>query len=75
MYGGWLFHGDQAEYLEQMVLHDITDYAEIVEIPAAAFGAKRFFERDLHLRDVVPVPSGVQYTVPESKNKRGGVVC
>lgn len=65
MYGRRLLHGHQTEYLEQMVLHHVTDDAETVKVPAAALGAERFLERDLHLRDVVPVPARVQYSIAE----------
>jgi len=75
MYGSRLLHGHQTEYLEQMVLHYVSNNAKVVEIPTTAFGAERFFECDLHLRDIVPVPSGVQYSISKPKQIISYINC
>ena len=40
-------HCEQGQDLEKMVLHDITDDAELVEVAASALGAERLLEGDL----------------------------
>ena len=50
-----------------MVLHDISNDAELVEIAAAALGTERLFERDLDRGDVLPVPSGAENPVAEAQ--------
>ena len=66
--GGRPLHGHQAQDLQQVVLHHITDNAEVVEVTAAPLGAERLLERDEHAGDVVPVPRGPEQTVAESAN-------
>lgn len=68
MYGRWFFHGNQTKYLEQMVLHDVSNNTKIIKISTAAFSTKWFFECDLHLGNIVPVPSGIQNSIAEPKN-------
>ena len=52
----WFFHGDETEDLEQMILHDVTDDAELVEVPTAALGPERLGEGDQNAGDVVTIP-------------------
>jgi hypothetical protein len=40
-------HCEQGQDLEEMVLHNITDDAELVEVTASALGAERLLEGDL----------------------------
>ena len=48
-----------------MVLHDVSDNADIVEVSSAALCAERLFEGDLDALDTVFVPGGVQKLVTE----------
>ena len=57
---GRFLHGCQAHHLEEMVLHDVTDYAKFVEISAPPLRAKRFFECDDDIRYIAPVPNGLE---------------
>jgi len=50
-----------------MILHYVTDYAKTVKISTTSFSTKWFFESDLHLCNVVSVPSSVQYSVSKSE--------
>jgi hypothetical protein len=52
-----------------MVLHDIADDAEFVKIAATSFGAEGFFEGDLDIVNVVPVPGGAEELIAESKDE------
>ena len=40
-------HRDDGQHLQQMVLHDVADDADVVEVAAAALSAKGLLERDL----------------------------
>ena len=51
-----LFHGHEAQYLQQVVLHDVADDAELVEVAAAALRAERLRERDQNAGDVIAMP-------------------
>jgi hypothetical protein len=64
-----LLHGDEAEDLEQVVLHDVADDAELVEVPAAALSAERLLEGDDDGGDVVTVPGRAKQTIPEPKSR------
>lgn len=67
--GNGSLHGQEGQDLQEMVLHDVSDYADGVEIAAAAFGAEALFERDLDALDVVSVPGSVQELVTEAQNQ------
>lgn len=53
-----------------MVLHDITNDAELVKVTAPAFGAERLFEVDLHRGDVVAIPGRIENAIAESETNR-----
>ncbi len=62
-------HGEQRQHLEQVVLHDVADDAELVKVPATPLGAERLLERDLDVIDVVAVPGRAQERVAESQDE------
>ncbi len=63
--GARLLHGDEAENLKQMVLHNVADDAKLVEVTTAALGAKRFLEGDQHAGNVLLVPERAEDEVAE----------
>ena len=56
----------QNAYLEEMVLHDVPDYTELVEVTAAALRPDVLLERDLHALDALAVPRRLEELVRES---------
>lgn len=62
-------HGKESQHLKQVVLHDITNDAKLVEISAAALGAKRLLEGDLNIVDVVTVPGSAEERVTKTQNQ------
>src|SRR5690606_24291928 len=63
-------HGDEREDLEQVVLHDVADDAELVKVAAAALGAEGLLEDDLDVVDVVAVPGGAEEGVSEPEDEQ-----
>ena len=39
------------------------DNAKVIEVASTTLGAKRFFERDHHAGNVVPIPDGTKNTI------------
>lgn len=68
MHGGWLLHGDEAQNLQQVVLHHVTDDAEFVKVAASALSAERLLEGDENGGDVVSVPGGIENAIAESES-------
>lgn len=68
MHGGWLLHGDEAQNLQQVVLHHVADDAEFVKVAASALSTKRLLEGDENGGDVVSVPGRVENAIAESAN-------
>lgn len=68
--GNGSLHRQQGQDLQKMVLHDITDDAELVKVPTSAFGTKRLLEGDLDVVDVIAVPGCSQELVTESQNQQ-----
>lgn len=65
----WTLHRQQGQNLQEMVLHDITDDAKLIEVTSTTLGAKWFLEGDLDVIDVIAVPSCVEERVAESENE------
>ena len=59
-------HGDQAEQLEQVVLHHVAQRAGAVVVAAAAADAERLRRGDLHVVDGVGVPERLEERVGEA---------
>eukprot|EP00095_Tigriopus_kingsejongensis_P003318 maker-scaffold612_size124412-snap-gene-0.25 protein:Tk03318 transcript:maker-scaffold612_size124412-snap-gene-0.25-mRNA-1 annotation:"beta- -n-acetylgalactosaminyltransferase bre-4-like" len=62
-----LVHGSQTHDLEEMILEDVSNDAELVEVSASAIGAERLFEIDHHAGETVPVPTPREESVPEAQ--------
>ncbi|CRR47400.1 hypothetical protein PAERUG_E16_London_17_VIM_2_04_14_05538 [Pseudomonas aeruginosa] len=60
-------HGDQAEQLQQVVLHHVAQLPGLVEVAPAAFDADLLGHGDLHVGDVVLVPLGLEQAVGEAQ--------
>jgi hypothetical protein len=56
-------------YLDEVILHHISDDAKLVEVPPPAFRAEGLFERDLHIADVLVVPNGAQECVGKAQHQ------
>ena len=67
--GDRTLHGEKRKNLQQMVLHDIADDAELVEITTAALGTEWFLECDLDVVDVMPVPGSAEERVAETQDE------
>jgi hypothetical protein len=52
-----------------MVLHNITDDAELVEVASTSFGTKWLLEGDLDVVDMVSVPGSAEERVTKSKDE------
>ena len=63
-------HGKEGEDLEQVVLHDVSNNAELVKVSPAALGSEGLLESDLNVIDVMPVPRRVEEGVTESENQQ-----
>src|SRR5690606_9942222 len=63
-------HSDQAEQLQQVVLHHIAQRACFVVIPSAVFHTELFGHRDLYMLNVVPVPEGFEHGVREPEGEK-----
>ena len=63
-------HGDEAEELQHVVLHDVAEDAGFLVEPAAALVADRFGHRDLHVVDVLAVPDRLEEAVAEAEGDR-----
>ena len=68
--GDGALHGDEGEDLQQVVLHDVADDAELVKVAAAALGAEGLLEDDLDVVDVVAVPGGAEERVAEPQDQQ-----
>ncbi len=67
--GNRRLHGDEAEQLHDVVLHDVAQRAGgLVERPAA-FDADGFGRRDLHVVDVVAIPDVLEDAVREAEDE------
>mmetsp|Transcript_48938 Transcript_48938/g.140630 ORF Transcript_48938/g.140630 Transcript_48938/m.140630 type:complete len:270 (-) Transcript_48938:651-1460(-) len=64
-FGG--LHSQPQEDLQQVVLHDVPDDAELVEVSSTAAGAKVFLEDDLNMLYAFVVPERLKELVPESQ--------
>ena len=53
-----------------MILHDISDDAELVEVAASSFCAERLLECDLNVIDVVAIPVGTQEFITEADDQQ-----
>ena len=58
-------HGDEAEHLEQMVLHHVLQGADPVVVAGPALQREALVPDDLHLGDMGAVPQGFQHPVGE----------
>ena len=65
-----LTHGDNCEYLHQVVLHYVPDYPALVEIAASPLGSKILLEADCHRGHVMPTPRGRNEFVAEPEQQR-----
>ena len=63
-------HGDQAEQLEQVVLHHVAQRAGAVVVAAAAADAERLGGGDLHVVDAVGVPERLEERVGEAGDQQ-----
>lgn len=72
--GRRFFHGCEAHHLKQVVLHDVTDYPKLVEIPTTPHCTEWLLESDNHIGYVVSVPYWLKDRVgkPEVQGWRGG---
>ena len=57
---GWLLHGREAQDLEQVVLHDVTDDAKLVEVATPPLGAEGLFEGNGDVGNGVAIPNRVE---------------
>ena len=55
--------------LHEVILHDISDDAKLVEVSPPPLCAKRLLEGDLHVADVLVIPDGPQERVGESQHQ------
>jgi len=55
-------------YLEQMILHDVANDAELVEVAAASLGAEGLLERERHAGDGVAAPQLLEEAVGEAQH-------
>mmetsp|Transcript_206 Transcript_206/g.364 ORF Transcript_206/g.364 Transcript_206/m.364 type:complete len:308 (-) Transcript_206:727-1650(-) len=62
---GW-FHGDQTEYLHEMILQYITDDTGSIKVSAPTLTSKVFLECYLYALDVISVPQGFKHGIGES---------
>ena len=64
---GGRLHRHQAEQLQQMVLHDVAQGAEVIVIRPAALHADGFGDGDLHMLDGILVPQRLEQGVGEAQ--------
>ncbi|KAI6754287.1 hypothetical protein HG530_012801 [Fusarium avenaceum] len=62
-------HSQESENLEEMVLHNITNNAKLVEVTSTSFSAEGLLECDLDVVDVLSVPCGAEEGVTESEDQ------
>lgn len=67
--GNGPLHGEQCQDLEKVVLHNVADYAELVEVSTTTLGTERLLESDLHIVDVMSVPGRTKERVPKAENQ------
>ena len=60
-------HGQQQQHVEQMVLDDVADGADLVVELAAALDAEILGHGDLHALDVIAVPDRLEEGVGEAE--------
>ena len=66
---GWRLHGHEAEELEEVVLHHVTQRAGgVVVATASAFHAEVFGAGDLHVVDVAAVPVRLEERVGKAQH-------
>eukprot|EP00982_Pelagococcus_subviridis_P013300 31237-Pelagococcus_subviridis.AAC.18 len=63
-----LFHREQREDLQEVVLNHVAHDPVVVEVPASALGAKVFAEVDLHVSNVRPRPQRLEHDVAEPQD-------
>jgi hypothetical protein len=56
--------------LKLTILHDISNDAKLVEVSSSSFSAKRLFEDDLDVINVMAVPSSIEERVSEPQNQQ-----
>ena len=61
-------HGQQADHLQEMVLHDVAQAADAVVERAATLDAERLRHRHLHALHEVTVPDGLEQRVREPED-------
>mmetsp|Transcript_9702 Transcript_9702/g.31580 ORF Transcript_9702/g.31580 Transcript_9702/m.31580 type:complete len:350 (+) Transcript_9702:467-1516(+) len=62
-------HGKERHDLQQVVLHDVSDDAVVVEVPPAPLGPEVLTEDDLHAADVLAAPEGLEHEVGEAQHE------
>lgn len=67
---GRFFHGNKAQYLQQMILHYISDDAKLVKIATTALSTKWFLENYLNRRYVKSVPRWAKYGISKPKKTK-----
>lgn len=65
-----LLDGSQTQDLKQMVLHDVSDDAVLVEEGTPALNAERLLEYHLNVGDVFVAPLGFEQTIAEPKGQQ-----
>ena len=66
---GGRFHGEQAEELQQVVLHHVAEHAGAVVVVAAALDADGLADGDLHVVDDVGIPETLEDDVGEAEGE------
>jgi hypothetical protein len=66
--GNRSLHSQEGENLKKVVLHNVTDDAELIEVASTALSAERLLESDLDVVDVVSVPCSAEERVTKSKD-------
>ena len=60
-----LLHGGEAEDLQEVVLHHISDYSKLVKVSTTSLCSEGFLESNLDTGNAISVPSRSKYHVPE----------
>mmetsp|Transcript_16308 Transcript_16308/g.48909 ORF Transcript_16308/g.48909 Transcript_16308/m.48909 type:complete len:388 (+) Transcript_16308:465-1628(+) len=68
-----LLHGNERHDLNQVILDDIPNDAELVKVAAPPLRAKRLLEANLHVGNVVAVPAGGNNGIGEPQHDQ--VLC
>ena len=65
----WRLHRDEAEELEQVILHHVAQGTRLLVVRATRLHADGLGDRDLHVGDVVAVPQRLEDLVGEAQHE------